>query len=547
MPTDGAELWDYFDAGYFELLLGTQADREEARINHRAARAAADMASKHLRKLQTELADMKLIHHAEQKYSGETERARLIAPFRKGEIVCGALLGTGGFSSVYEVQCFAPDHHVSEESHPLEGSARDFLVHHAKRKCRDDTLASLEDVTTESYKLQRKRLGAYKGEGSYVVKHLKYSMVEDESKFEKAAVDLCLEGQLLLVTDHPNIISLRGWARQGTNAFKGGNPADYFLILDRLPEILDQQIYTWRKTLQKYKSRLALPWAKKKFTLKIKKLFGERVSVAHQVACGLEYLHGKRIINRDLKTSNIGFDLDGEVKIFDLGLSRLIPKDKYKLDDGYIMSRVGTKATMAPEVRQKLPYDISADVYSFGVVLWEILSLSTSTEYFRKQKREQRMQEADEEGDEDYLPLPCCDCWPAQIQDLIRRCLAYNPKTRPTMTQVRQTLADLMDELGIPVSKRQRRRSTFRLDLSSFDMDEFSSFCGDSSKEGLSLTDLSKMTDLTKSTTTTDAMETMVTVSSIAECGTVTSGALPVDNDEDYGIVCSTQHANELR
>jgi len=117
-------------------------------------------------------------------------------------------------------------------------------------------------------------------------------------------------------------------------------------------------------------------------------------------------------------------------------------------------------------------------VYSFGIVIWEILFLSTSSEYLPRNHRHlyhhdkrQKAQEDDRGSQLDgevRLPLPVCPCWPPAIQRLVADCLSYEPSARPTMSQVRGTLQAQMEQLGVVLERKPRRRSTFRLDLSGF-------------------------------------------------------------------------------
>jgi serine/threonine protein kinase len=95
------------------------------------------------------------------------------------------------------------------------------------------------------------------------------------------------------------------------------------------------------------------------------------------IAKGVEFLHRNRVIYRDLKPKNIGFDQDGRVQIFDFGLARIIPKGS----DGLGLQLTGSTGTaryMAPEVARCDDYAFSADVYSFAILLWEICTLQTA-------------------------------------------------------------------------------------------------------------------------------------------------------------------------
>jgi len=86
-----------------------------------------------------------------------------------------------------------------------------------------------------------------------------------------------------------------------------------------------------------------------------------------QIAFGLNYLHLRGIIHRDLKRENLLLDHSLTVKLSDFGLSCLIPKD------GFVEGQTGTPWLIAPEVWRKQKYNELADVYSFGLTLWEII------------------------------------------------------------------------------------------------------------------------------------------------------------------------------
>ena len=98
------------------------------------------------------------------------------------------------------------------------------------------------------------------------------------------------------------------------------------------------------------------------------RLFAE---VAHAVA----YAHGKLVVHRDLKPANILINAEGQVRLLDFGVAKL-------LDDGQAGESRLTEASgraltpdyASPEQILGEPLTISSDVYSLGVVLYELLS-----------------------------------------------------------------------------------------------------------------------------------------------------------------------------
>ena len=88
---------------------------------------------------------------------------------------------------------------------------------------------------------------------------------------------------------------------------------------------------------------------------------------AAEVILGLEHMHRRYIVYRDLKPANILLDENGHVRISDLGLACDFSKKRPH-------ASVGTHGYMAPEVLSKgTAYDSSADWFSFGCMLYKLL------------------------------------------------------------------------------------------------------------------------------------------------------------------------------
>ncbi|VBB32427.1 unnamed protein product [Acanthocheilonema viteae] len=93
----------------------------------------------------------------------------------------------------------------------------------------------------------------------------------------------------------------------------------------------------------------------------------EVIFYAAEVILGLEHMHNRSVVYRDLKPANILLDESGHVRVSDLGLACDFSKKKPH-------ASVGTHGYMAPEVLAKgIAYDSSADWFSFGCMLYKLL------------------------------------------------------------------------------------------------------------------------------------------------------------------------------
>uniref|UniRef100_A0A7S3QYD2 non-specific serine/threonine protein kinase n=1 Tax=Dunaliella tertiolecta TaxID=3047 RepID=A0A7S3QYD2_DUNTE len=85
-----------------------------------------------------------------------------------------------------------------------------------------------------------------------------------------------------------------------------------------------------------------------------------------QSLLGLQHIHSKKIIHRDMKALNLFLDSNQNIKIGDLGIARA-------LSDGsqFARSLVGTPYYLSPELCEDKPYNEKSDVWATGVVMYE--------------------------------------------------------------------------------------------------------------------------------------------------------------------------------
>jgi len=362
--------------------------------------------------------------------SNVLSRAKLadIALVKFEEISIGKFLGKGSFSNVHEickVQCIGlddidendlnnnnnddsnddDDDDDDEDQNSWNGEEEDPPIHtihittlpthtpssESERFTKDlHKSATNEDDARRILTMHHRR--NVSGTCRYAIKFLKEKVRSNPTQYAVGTADLVLEGMFLASLSHPNIIKVRGLPEGGVKSLitSGSNSGGlggsgrgsssskgYFLILDRLFDTLSDRIYNTWKVEHRLKCQKRFVVLKNKQDAEERDgHLAERLKVAFDICAALKYLHSKHIIYRDLKPENLGFDVRGDIKLFDLGLVKeLHPKDADPYGD-YRMSMAGTPRYMAPECGTYQPYNLSADVYSFSMLLWEILTLT---------------------------------------------------------------------------------------------------------------------------------------------------------------------------
>lgn len=96
------------------------------------------------------------------------------------------------------------------------------------------------------------------------------------------------------------------------------------------------------------------------------------VGLILSTAAGVHHAHERGVLHRDIKPENLMFAADGQVKVTDFGIAKMLTgEETMATDEGEIL---GTPAYMAPEQAEGGDLGPQADVYACGIMLYELLT-----------------------------------------------------------------------------------------------------------------------------------------------------------------------------
>ena len=171
----------------------------------------------------------------------------------------------------------------------------------------------------------------------------------------------------------------------------------------------------------------------KKIKIQKNKIIGEKyfseekiMQYFYQICRGLQYIHSKNIIHRDIKSQNIFLMKNGKIKIGDFGIAKALTNTKNNAT-----TIIGTPYYFSPEIINGEPYNYKTDIWSLGVVLYEMCCLKLPFESNNIAQLSIKIMKGK------YDPIP--NRYSKNMANLIKNMLNIDQKLRPNINEVMQS------------------------------------------------------------------------------------------------------------
>jgi serine/threonine protein kinase/TolB-like protein len=100
----------------------------------------------------------------------------------------------------------------------------------------------------------------------------------------------------------------------------------------------------------------------------------QRLELFLKICAAVEFAHRNLVIHRDIKPSNILTNAEGEPKLLDFGIAKLVAKDEDAAQSITDAQQHLTPICASPEQAKGDPITVATDIYSLGALLYEMLS-----------------------------------------------------------------------------------------------------------------------------------------------------------------------------
>lgn len=133
----------------------------------------------------------------------------------------------------------------------------------------------------------------------------------------------------------------------------------------------------------------------------------------------IKHLHDRKILHRDIKSSNFFLTADGRIRIGDFGIAK-----ELGATDAMARTAIGTPYYLAPEICKERPYSWSADMWSLGVVIYELCALRVPYDAPNIRALAQRIVSTE--------PARLPSAYSEELKNLILSLLQKDPNKRPS-------------------------------------------------------------------------------------------------------------------
>jgi eukaryotic-like serine/threonine-protein kinase len=164
-----------------------------------------------------------------------------------------------------------------------------------------------------------------------------------------------------------------------------------------------------------------------------------------QIADGLRYAHSRGVVHRDVKPANMRILDDGQVRIMDFGIAKLMEETQRLTQTGMT---IGTAGFLSPEQLLGLEVDGRSDIFSFGVLGYELVTYVTPFKADSISALFYAIAYVDPPPVEEVWP----ECPPA-LAACLTRCLDKDRDTRY------QDFSEVMEDLRAVLAVLEDRRS----------------------------------------------------------------------------------------
>ncbi|CAP23922.2 Protein CBG02628 [Caenorhabditis briggsae] len=223
--------------------------------------------------------------------------------------------------------------------------------------------------------------------------------LDTEGTDEEGLADMMKEARVMQLYDHPNIVKFYGF------------------ILDDFPYLL---------VLEFCNGGAVEDLLREKPDLKVNR----RVQYTYMASAGMDYLHKKNCIHRDIAARNCLIH-NGVVKMADFGMCRATAV--YKVD----LSKPLNVRWLAPEVWNNGETRFNTDVYAFGVMIWEFFITPYQSPYheWKGYTVKQKVRAG--------YRMPPPDGMPREMMIVLNECWNHDPNKRPTAEKLKEKLEEL--------------------------------------------------------------------------------------------------------